>query len=173
MAKKKNLKIPRSMRKKIQEHKRANKAINESQERLLQRAKADATDAGMELSVAPPTTEKMSEIIIYFAKPLLDAASNTDEQKKALTVAILIWNLSILPEKMQSKQKNKIKKLLNISNTDDPLDGGYRVVNFLIQRKKLAFPNINRMVMGYEIIDTPRGIHLNVTSNVSKNGINS
>jgi hypothetical protein len=55
---------------------------------------------------------------------------------------------------------------MNISDTDDFPNEGHEVVNFLIQRKKLVFPDINRMVVDYDIIDTPKGVHLNVVSNI-------
>ncbi len=63
------------MRKKLQEHKRAKKAINESRDRLLRRTKQRSINKETELLIASPQTEKMSEIIIDFAQPLMDAAT--------------------------------------------------------------------------------------------------
>ena len=70
------------MRKKFQEHKRAKEAINESRNRLLRRAKQRSIDSETELQIVPPQTKKMSEIIIVFAQPLMDAATSPVEQKR-------------------------------------------------------------------------------------------
>jgi len=62
---------------------------------------------------------------------------------------------------------------MNLSDTGDFSNEGHEVLNFLIQRKKVVFGDINRMVVDYEIIDTPKGVHLNVVSNILKNEIPS
>jgi hypothetical protein len=85
---KKKSKIPRTLKKKIQERKRLKKAIFDSQEKLLQRVKDQSIDGGKEFLIAPPNMTKMSEIIIEYARPLLNVAKNDEEQKKALSIAI-------------------------------------------------------------------------------------
>jgi len=171
MAKKKNkTKIPRSMRKKFQEYKRAKKAINDSQERLLLKAKQRANNPELEVLQASPKIEKMSEIIIDFAQPLLDVAENTQSQKQAITTAILGWNLALFPKEEQPDQLNEIKKMLNPSTNSDQLaNEASEILNFLVSRKDSLYPEINRMIVDYELIDTPQGFHLNVVSNIVKN----
>ncbi len=174
MTKKRNKsKIPRSMRKKFQEHKRLKKSIDESHSRLLRRAKQRSIDSGMELQIAPPQTEKMSEIIFDFAQPLLAVATSPTEQKKAISTAIIGWNLSLLPKKAQSDQISKIKKILDSENNSDHFSNeGLEIFNYLIARKKTLFPEVNRMVADYEFVETPTGFHLNVVSNITKNEVN-
>ena len=81
---KKKSKIPRRLKKKIQERKRLKKAIFDSQEKLLQRVKDQSIDGGKEFLIAPPSMTKMSEILIDYARPLLNAAKDDEEQKRAL-----------------------------------------------------------------------------------------
>ena len=162
------------MRKRFQEQKRVKKAIHESQEKLLQRAKEQSIDSGREFRIAPPTTEKMSEIIIDYARPLLDVATNAEEQKKAITIAVTIWNLSLFPEDMQFDYINEIKRITSASNkTDDLSDDDHEIFNYLMQRKKLLFPDINRLVVDYEFVETPKSFHLNIVSNILKDELNS
>ena len=161
------------MRKKFQEHKRAKKAINESRDRLLRRTKQRSINKETELLIASPQTEKMSEVIIDFAQPLMDAATSPAAQKSAISTAIISWNLSLLPKKSQSDQISEIKKILDSSNNSDHFSNeGLYIFNYLIARKKSLFPEINRMIVDYELVETPKGFHLNVVSNILKNEVN-
>ena len=172
--KKKKSKIPKNVRKKIQERKSVKKAILDSQEKLLQRAKERSIETGVELRIAPPTTEKMSEIVVDYAKPFLDVATNAEEQKRAIAIAVIIWNLSLFPEEVHSDKINEIKRIMGASNkTDDPSDDDSEVVNYMMERRKLRFPDINRMVVDYEFVETPEGFHLNIVSNILEDKFNS
>ena len=79
-----------------------------------------------------------------------------------------------MPEDMQFEHKNEIEKIMSISDeTDDISNAGHEVFNYMMKRKKLFFPDINRMVVDYEFVETPRGFHLNVASNELQNEANS
>jgi hypothetical protein len=167
--KKMKLKIPRRMRKKYQERKRVKKAIDESRNELLRRVSQRSDSSERKLQVAPPQKEKMSDIIIEFAQPLLDAATGPEMQKKAISVAIIAWNLALVPEESQLDQIHKIMKTVNPSNNSDhSLDEGIEIFKNLIARKKSFFPEVHRMIIDYELIETPKGFHLNVVSNILK-----
>jgi len=167
---KKKSKIPRSLKKKIQERKRLKKTIFDSQEKLLQRVKDQSIDGGKEFLIAPPNMTKMSEIIIDYARPLLNVAKDDEEQKKALSIAIAIWNLSLYPKEMQSENIRKITEIMTASRKDSRLSENEKeVLNFLMERKKTFFPEIKRVILGYEYVETPKGFHINVVSNILKN----
>ena len=172
---KKNSKITKRIRKRIQEQKRVKKAIHDSQEKLFQRVKDQSIDSGKEFRVAPPNTEKMSQIIIDYAGPLLYVAKNREEQKKAITLAVIIWNLSLLPDERQSENINKIKKIMTpkSGNGGDLLENDDEVFNYMMERRKVFFPDVNRLVVDYEFVETPKGFHLNIVSNTLKDGIRS
>ncbi len=167
---KKKPKIPKSQKKRIQERKRLKKAISDSQENLLQRVKDQSIDGGRELLIAPPNMTKMSEIIIDYAQPLLNVAKNDEEQKKAISIAIAIWNLSLYPKEMQSEYIGKITEIMTASRKDSELSENEKeVLNFLMKRKKTLFPEIKRVILDYEYVETPKGFHINVVSNILKN----
>ena len=167
---KKKSKIPRRLKKKIQERKRLKKAIFDSQEKLLQRAMDRSIDGGKEFLIAPPNMTKMSEIIIDYARPLLNVAKNDEEQKKALSIAIAIWNLSLYPKEMQSECIGKITEIMTASRKDSRLSENEKeVLNFLMERKKTFFPEIKRVILDYEYVETPKGFHINVVSNILEN----
>jgi hypothetical protein len=157
--------IPRSYRKKFQERKRAKKAIEESKERMIQRTKESFTEPDNEIILASPKKGKMSDIIFEFAQPLLKSASSAKEDKMAIHMAIIGWNLALLPKDLQSDHIKKITKNLNPSGPSKSFsDDAHEVFNFLIARKKSLFPKINRLVLDFDLVDTPDGLHLNVLS---------
>ncbi len=158
------------MRKRFQEYKRTKKEIAESHDRLLLKAKQRANNSELELLDSSPDIEKMSEIIIDYAQPLLDAATNAETQKQAITTAIIGWNLSLFPEEQHACQIEEIKEILgNSVESEQQKKEAIEVFNFLLERKKSLYPEVNRMVIDFELIETPKGYHLNVVSNVVEN----
>lgn len=60
--------------------------------------------------------------------------------------------------------------MLNPSTNSDQLTNeAIEIFNFLVVRKQSLYPEINRLVVDYELIETPKGIHLNVVSNIIRN----
>jgi hypothetical protein len=172
--KKKKRKIPKSIRKKLQEKKRLQKAIHDSQEKLLKRTMEKSVEDETELLIAPPSNFKMSDIIIKYAKPLLDVSISPKEQEKAIISAIIFWNLSFFPENKRSQCIIDIFGDMNTTNDGGGLsDSNREVLGYMIKRKNILFPDINRMVIDYDYVETPKGFHLNVVSNISKDELNS
>ncbi|MBU1052394.1 MAG: hypothetical protein KKC46_01015 [Proteobacteria bacterium] len=163
--KKKNLKVPKSMRKKFKEQRRFKKSINESQEKLLQRARERVDDNKFEFEISPASRKKMSEIITEFAAPLLDAANNFEDQKKAISIAIAIWNISLLPEENQSQSLKEIESIVSSSTEGDDFPKvRQEIFSYLIYRKNHLFQDIKRFVQDYEIFETSEGLYLNIAS---------
>jgi hypothetical protein len=44
----------------------------------------------------PPGKKKMSEVILEYAEPLMKHAENVKQQNKAIAMAIICWNASLL-----------------------------------------------------------------------------
>ena len=59
----------------------------------------------------------MSEVILDFAEPFLDECENEASEKVAVAMAILVWNISLLPE---SDQVREILKMCSeLAGSDD------------------------------------------------------
>ncbi|MEJ2167795.1 MAG: hypothetical protein P8X90_19910 [Desulfobacterales bacterium] len=107
----------------------------------------------------------MSEIIIEYAAPLLNAARNAEDQKKAISIAIAIWNISLLPEKGQLESLKEIESIISPPTKRDGFSKERQeIFSYLINRKKHLFQDINRFIQDYEFIETPEGFHLNIAS---------
>ena len=135
IGKRKKTKEWKRRQKKIKERQRSRETITASQEKLLQRVKNISANDGNKFRVEKKSSQqKMSEVIIDFAKPLLDVAQTDEQMQRAIGMAIAMWNVAILPDKEQK--------------------------DFL----RVFFSDIKRMILDYECVEIPQGFHLNVVS---------
>ena len=105
----------------------------------------------------------MSEIIIHYASPLLESTKPGKDRERALIVAITLWNLAMVPE---SKRQSIIDSTFSkIYGKDYPPDFD-QVLDYFLERKLLLYPDINRVILDYDYVQTPEGDNLNVVSNV-------
>ena len=95
---------------------------------------------------------KMSEVLLDFAEPLLDALADDDEFKGAISFAAICWNLSFLPEKGQRKELRYIAHALGGSDALSSSEIEY-FARILLERKKAFFADDRRMVVDYEVVE--------------------
>jgi len=115
-----------------------------------------------------PLPKKMSEIIIDFAQPLLDKANNDSAKETVISIAILVWNATLMPD--EGMKKEIIKELCE---GHKPLDGDdplkfevytMEIVDFLWNRKMREFAAHKRLIADYQYEPSENGFHLNVGS---------
>lgn len=111
------------------------------------------------------TGEKMSEVILDFAGPLLDRARSKQEKESVLGMAILVWNATFVSGKQEI--------LKELKGCSVPLDGKEQgefdavteeVVNFLWERKNTLFEKYQRCISDYQLEPMKDGAILNVGS---------
>lgn len=122
----------------------------------------------------------MSEVLLEFAKPMLDRMPSTisaQVQESALMVATLIWNLALDHHEteqggreqtapLHAHLRDTLLKVLEVDVVDELMP----VAVFMVERRKLLFPREKRLIAAVEVIDTPQGSrHVNVASS-SLNG---
>jgi hypothetical protein len=116
--------------------------------------------------------QKMSEVLLDFAKPLLD---ETDPFKKGafqaiLKTAILVWNYSIMKDNPESFSKGDL--------TREQLDAmialvfsapvGKEVLRFYLERKKSLYPDNKHCITDFDLKWDEAGsaFHLTVMTTV-------
>ncbi|MDT8303533.1 MAG: hypothetical protein RQ760_18785 [Sedimentisphaerales bacterium] len=95
---------------------------------------------------------KMSEVILDFAEPLLNAIDDDDELfEEVIGFAVICWNASFLPEKEQKQifcsmvdGMAKSDVLLRLSVQND--------IRILLDRKKTFFADDKRMLIEFEVV---------------------
>jgi SEC-C motif len=108
--------------------------------------------------------EKMSDIILDFADDMLRQSETKDEEKKAIMMAIIAWNLALLKP---AERKEKLNDFVNNMFAKSEQQGFKQLLQLLIEKKLELYPDINRHIINFEILDTHHnGLHLNVASTI-------
>ena len=63
---------------------------------------------GEKILIEPSGEEKMSEVLTDFVEPYLEFADTDEAHRKLLTLAVMAWNASFLPEKEQQDMINRV-----------------------------------------------------------------
>jgi hypothetical protein len=110
-------------------------------------------------------SEKLSAVILDFAKTLTDHVDDS-QFKSAIDLAILCWNLSLLPEDQQEKERLSIVRKLAQGRPDWFARDTEAWTRTLLDRKKTFFEQDRRMVANYQVVDEGDDFHLYVASTV-------
>ena len=106
---------------------------------------------------------KLSAVILEFARPLTENVDD-DQFSTAITLAILCWNVALLPDDDQERELSLLRTKMA---KDKPawwvrdLEGWTRQ---LVDRKKKLFGHDRRMVVNYTITNEGDDLHLYVVS---------
>ncbi|MDH4319242.1 MAG: hypothetical protein OEV64_12685 [Desulfobulbaceae bacterium] len=126
--------------KRIKDRERTRQAIISSQERLLDQTRKNAIQKGDPVQIDRNNPQKMSEVILDFAEPLLDTAHSIEDQRKATSMAITFWNISLLPN---HKRNEFIKYLINtVNETENSAklsEDKEQVIRYFVNRKEAFF----------------------------------
>jgi len=115
----------------------------------------------------PKGEVKMSKVLGSFVEPYLAFAHNKAQRRKLLEVAILAWNLAIMPE---SERQLMIDQL--IADCSEPNDllaqqDMREIIDELIARKQKFFANNERFIIDFQLQDTGKQLHFSVASTLS------
>lgn len=132
----------------------------------LRKLKRSSHDNRQRLESIPrrswPPVKKMSEVLLDFAEPLLEAC-NDEQLKGAIAIAAASWNMTFLPPE---EQKAALDELIMAAAKGDTLSDREtrEVLHWLANRKKLLFADDNRIIIDYELVEEEAGPRLLVTS---------
>ena len=106
--------------------------------------------------------EKMSEVLIEFAKPLTDECEDDEAFYLAIQISVLTWNLSFFPLK---ERKKLIDEFINkCVNDNREIKTTREILSKMLERKEKNFPDIKRMIIDFQISYTNGKPYLNVMS---------
>jgi len=114
--------------------------------------------------------QKMSAVLLDFAKPLLDITDLSDKAaaKSAITVAATVWNYSIINDDNASSSLaigSPDKKSI-LTAIENAFHGyiGERIFADLLSRKKSLYPENNRIIGDFDLNWNESGteVHLSV-----------
>ena len=103
------------------------------------------------------TGRKVSEILMEFAQPWLDEARNDDQRKTVVGLAVLAWNLAVIPE--PERWEGDFAEQLGIT--------GKAILTEMIARKLALYPEETRPILDYQITGSQNNLSLQVISSLS------
>jgi len=101
--------------------------------------------------------EKMSDVLRLFAEPLLEGVDSPEEFEKALLIATIAWNCSLVDDPMP--QSDALRSLFADPETRD-------MFNALIAQKRELYPDNERTILDFQIIPSGDQVQINVISSV-------
>ncbi len=110
--------------------------------------------------------EKMSEVLTEFIAPYSHLADTEDAYQKLLTLAVMAWNVCLLPVE---KQRDMVAKVIAEGLPENDLDtkaGLIGILGTLMARKRTFFPDNKRFILSFELTETETGFHLLVLSSL-------
>lgn len=110
----------------------------------------------------------MSEVIWNFVAPEMEIVSDLEEGHRLVSVAILAWNLSLLPE--QERKDNINNYLVDLGIDNDPLESQAfkKFVQGFIDRKLKYFADIDRVIFDFKLEERRDTFHLSIASQLNE-----
>jgi intergrase/recombinase len=105
--------------------------------------------------------DKLSDVIVAFAQPLLEKCSGLKAQKKIMPLAILAWNMGMVSEEEAAKIKKDLHEKI-CGGDEQTIKDMDEIIDYLIARKKRLYREDKRLVVSYNITESPDGLHLDV-----------
>ena len=144
---------------------RVRKSKRKRYERLMQQIEqgplGDVLD-GMKVEIDPQGEDKMSEVLLEFVAPYREFLDTEEEHRKLLTVAIIAWDASFLPD--QQRQEFVDKVLDAGIPTVEVGEGLKAIVDALIARKQAHFSEYTRRMVAFEVRDVGNEFRVSVVS---------
>lgn len=104
----------------------------------------------------------MSDILIEFAEPMLEGATDIEDYRKAFYYCMVVWNLADLEGEIREEFRISMSKTMEASGI--PLAESEYVLETMLERKEKYFKGVQRMIVDYDLTVVNKDLKLNVTS---------
>jgi len=125
-------------------------------------------ELGAKVVIEPKGVSRMSEALHDFVAPYLKPEYNAKRRKALFTLGAIAWNAALMSDHQQMFDKFLSDSLLNSSPENQ--EEARQLIDELIARKIKHFPDINRLIVNFELTETTKDdYHLAVASTEFKN----
>ncbi|MBY0272891.1 MAG: SEC-C domain-containing protein [Alphaproteobacteria bacterium] len=114
--------------------------------------------------------DRMSEILLEFAEELLDSAKNDEEKEGIIMMAIIAWNIAIITDEDIESTIDCIDdylQSLDFKKKSEEKEAVSCVLHALVEKKWIEYPDVQRFIVDFEVIETKDQFRLNVASLVA------
>jgi len=149
--------MARSAKKRHQKKKNGSK----SHQPMMDKLQKNSDFQNHEMVERPEGMVKLSDAISEIIKPFEEFADSFEARKKLVTMACLAWNIELSPRPSRIWDINRaLKNLSKMSPQDE--QGFKAIINELINRKELLYPNDERLIADYELTESKKDFHLQI-----------
>lgn len=114
--------------------------------------------------------DRMSDILLKFAKELLENANNDQEKESIIMMAIVAWNISIVADEDPESAIDHIEdylRTLGFKKKSEDKEVLAFVLLTLVEKKWMDFSDVQRFIVDFEVIETKNEFRFNVASLVA------
>jgi len=112
----------------------------------------------------PQGQVKMSEVLENFIEPYLEEIDGYVQKQKFIELAVVAWNLAILPEAARQAMREQFQSSLGRNGLPEDQEFLDSLLDELMERKLQYFPNNRRLIMDFQFEDAGDQYHLSVAS---------
>ncbi|MEA5464718.1 hypothetical protein [Leptothoe sp. PORK10 BA2] len=119
----------------------------------------------------PQGEVKMSEVLEDFAEPYLPETNSLERRRMVFDMAIVAWNLAIMPEHQRQPALDKLFNDLMKGNKKEILKRDLNdLIEEMVERKLELFPNNRRYILDCQLENIGDQFHLSVASTLAPSG---
>ncbi|MGB3294074.1 MAG: hypothetical protein WBB01_13895 [Phormidesmis sp.] len=121
-------------------------------------------EGAIEIVKDPEGQVKMSDVLDEFVEPYEDDRMTLNQRQNLLGIAVIAWNLALLPE---AERKNMLKKIIKeVLQGEDPLfqQETREIINEMVARKEQLFADNQRYIVSFQLQDLGTELNLTVAS---------
>ena len=113
-----------------------------------------------------PDETKMSAVILKIAEPFIKKYwGNENRIRVIISLAVTVWNIAFLSPKEQGDLQDKLlEDVLPKEGDAKDMVTLFNVFNELQRRQKNLYPNIRKIIMGYDLRLDKENMHLDISS---------
>ncbi len=104
-----------------------------------------------------PEQVKASNMLIDYARPLLDAVTDLRAKEEVMFVAAFVWNATLQPKNKGEQMLADIRR--SLSGRKDNL-GSTTTIKLLVDRKATLYPDEKKYIVDFEVVRTGTGIFI-------------
>ena len=108
----------------------------------------------------------MSDAISKLIEPYKQDAPDYNSFTNLVTFACIAWNTSILPDEKREKALQEMLRVLP-GTLKDRRDL-YMLLTELMERKRILFPNVSRMIVEHKVTEQGDTFHIAIASTMKK-----
>jgi hypothetical protein len=109
------------------------------------------------------SANKLSEVILEYAEPLMNVADGGELEERAIRMSVTLWNASLLPK--QKALETMEPALDDMAKGDQLLKSEFHMMfELMYNRKQSLFSNDTRFIVDYTLEENDEGFNLRVVS---------